>query len=233
MPSPVCRAVWTSLTRRVEQLQEPPGYFCTPNQHQVQLQALHPQPHTCRDVPGAKRDSQQPGPILTFLARWDKPWHSHSHGSWRPRRIPGPHPCVGLQIIGDTPCQPPPGGAAPCPGTVPPTCLVGHPASQDMPTPCSAPGTCKACHKRVPSGAGDGLSLMLLCCPYCHLAGRGLILTLTPSCLPSHCCQGSPWAEEGPRVYQALLGLRTSTSSASPTISPWWFSDPSSSPSWQ
>lgn len=183
----------------------------------------------CRDVPGAKQDSQQPGPTLTFLARWDKPWHSHSHGSWRPQRIPGPHPCAGLQITGDTPCQHPQGGT-PCPGTVLPTCLIGLPASQNMPTPCSAPGTCKASHKRVPSGAGDGLSLMLLRCPYCHVAGRGLILTLTPSCLPSHRFPGRPLDREGPR---ALLGLRSSPSSASPTVSPWWFSDPSSSPSWQ
>lgn len=41
-----------------------------------------------------------------------------------------------------------------------------------------------------------------------------------------------PLDREGPRAPQALMGLRTNPSS-SPTVSPWWFSDPSSSPSWQ
>lgn len=49
---------------------------------------------------------------------------------------------------------------------------------------------------------------MLLCCPYCRLAGRGLILTLTPSCLPSHCSQGSPWAEGGSQGIPGSPGVQ-------------------------
>jgi len=54
-----------------------------------------PQPRIQGDVrgaTGAERDTWQPGPTCTFQARRDKQRSSHSHGSWRPQRIPGPHP---------------------------------------------------------------------------------------------------------------------------------------------
>lgn len=72
---------------------EPADCSCLPSQSWVQLYGLQPHIHgEVRGVTGAERDTRQPGPTCTFQARWDKQQHSHSHGSWRPQRIPGPHP---------------------------------------------------------------------------------------------------------------------------------------------
>ena len=140
------------------------------------LRVSSPQPHVRREVrgaAGAEQDTWQPGPARTFQARQDKQRHSHSHGSWRPQRIPGPHP-PRLQIAGDTPFQHPISGGRTQPRNHASHVPCRHSAPQDLPATLSprgaqhsAPGTREPCRRHTLGWAGDGhgsASLLPACC---------------------------------------------------------------------
>lgn len=106
-----------------------------------------PQPHIhmeVRGATGAERDTRQPGPAHTFQARRDKQQHSRSHGSWRPQRIPGPHPSQVINCWGhplpaphqqgphpaQEPCLPRALPGTQRPGTCPPRSALGEHSAQ-------------------------------------------------------------------------------------------------------
>lgn len=126
-----------------------------------------------RDATGAERKhlAAQTSSHITFQARQDKQQHSHSPGSWRPQRIPGPHPS---QV---TNCQrhplPAPHHWGPHPAQEPriPRALPGIQRPRTCP-PCSALRERRAllqarepCRRHTPSRDGCGsASLLLVCC---------------------------------------------------------------------
>lgn len=111
-----------------------------------------------RGAMGAEWDTQQPSPAHTFQARQDKQRHSHSHGSWRPQRIPGPHSSPVTNCQGHP--LPAPHTQPWSPGAVPPTCLGWLSAPWDVPA-----GSTVLWARVSPATVQGWLGLCPSCCP--------------------------------------------------------------------